>query len=107
MIRTVTALLLGLILLYGLMEAAPLLLGPSLAITSPKAFETFGDPVVTISGHVKRAAIFTLNGAPLLYDQQGNFSSTLTFPHGTSILTFVVADRFGRTITERRTIAIP
>ncbi len=107
MTRSITALIVGLVILYGLMEALPLLLGPSLAITSPSDYQTFTDPVVTISGHVKRAAVFTLNGAPLLFDQQGNFSSTLTFPHGTTILTFVVSDRFGRTITARRTIAIP
>ena len=107
MIRFVTALLLGIIVVYGLIEAIPLLLGPSLHIENPGDFATLKDPVVTVSGNVKRAAVFTLNGAPLLYDQQGNFSSTLTFPHGTSILTFVVADRFGHTITQRRTIAIP
>ena len=107
MTRSVTALLVGLIILYGLMEALPLLLGPSLAITSPTDYQTFTDPVVTISGHVKRAAVFTLNGAPLLFDQQGNFSSTLTFPHGGSILTFVATDRFGRSVKVTRSIFVP
>ena len=59
-----------------------------------------------MQGKVARAASLTLNGAPLLYDQNGVFSSTLTFPRGGSILTFVVIDRFGRTVTAARSIYV-
>ncbi len=92
---------------YGLIEAWPLIKGPSLSITSPADNGSFPDGTVRIEGRVKRAATITLNGVPLLHDQNGNFSSTLTFPRGGSILTLTVTDRFGRTVTETRSIFVP
>ncbi len=103
--------LIGLILLialgYGLVEAWPLIAGPHLTLTSPTSYGVYGSGIVPITGEVERAAELTLNGAPLLRDQNGTFSSTLTLPQGGSILTFVARDRFGRTVTERRTILVP
>ena len=55
-------------------------------------------------GDVEQALAEAKNGAPILRDQDGVFSSTLTFPRGGSILTFVVTDRFGRTVTANRPI---
>lgn len=92
---------------YGLVEAHPLLAGPTLSIASPKDFATSTDGVFTISGTEARAASLTLDGAPLLADENGFFSEELAFPSGTSILTFVATDRFGRTITKTRTIYVP
>ena len=92
---------------YGLVEAWPLLAGPTLSIISPANNASFACGIVSIQGRAARAAQLTLDGAPLLHDQNGDFSSTLTFPRGSSILTFVAADRFGRTITITRTIFVP
>lgn len=92
---------------YGLIEAWPLLAGPSLSIISPANNSTFMDGIVNVNGRVVRAATITLNGMLLLHDQRGNFSSTLTFPRGGSILTFVATDRFGRKVTETRSILVP
>lgn len=92
---------------YGLIEAWPLVAGPSLAIVSPSDAASFPGGIVEIIGKAPRAAQLTLNGAPLLRDQDGNFSSILTFPRGGSILTFVAADRFGRTVTATRSIFVP
>lgn len=92
---------------YGLVEAWPLLAGPTLSIISPANNASFAGGIVSIQGRAARAAQLTLDGAPLLHDQNGDFSSTLTFPRGSSILTFVAADRFGRTITITRTIFVP
>lgn len=107
MTRYLTLLVLLLVALYGLVEAWPLIAGPSLTIDSPADNATIEGGIVTVSGRVKRAAVFTLNGAAVLYDQEGRFSSTLTFPQGGSILTFVESDRFGRTITATRAIFVP
>ena len=106
MTRTLTVVVLVLVALYGLVEAWPLIVGPSLSITSPTEAATVEGGIVEVAGTVKRVAVFTLNGAPLLYDQEGRFSSTLTFPAGGSILTFVASDRFGRTITQTREIFV-
>lgn len=92
---------------YGLLEARPILLGPSVTITAPNDNAVFPGAIVSVSGTAARAASLTLDGAPLLPDRQGVFAATLTFPKGTSILTFVASDRFGRTITKTRTIFVP
>ena len=107
MTRYFILLTLALLAVYGLIEAWPLIRGPVLTIESPVDNETIQDGIVSIHGNVARAALFTLNGASLLHDQNGDFSSTFTFPRGGSILTFVAVDRFGRTITETRTIFVP
>ena len=106
-----TKYLIGAILLvlivYGLIEAWPLLVGPSLSITSPTENAPFPSGIVSIIGKAERASSVTLNGTVLLHDQNGDFSSTLTFPRGGSILTFVATDRFGRTVTATRNIFVP
>lgn len=103
--------LIGIILLvgvaYGVVEAWPLLRGTLLTVNTPTEHGVYEGGIVPISGRVERAAELTLNGSPLLRDQNGAFSSTLTFPAGGSILTFVARDRFGRTVTLRRTIFVP
>ncbi|HEY4500814.1 MAG TPA: hypothetical protein VJI70_00915 [Candidatus Paceibacterota bacterium] len=92
---------------YGLIKAWPLIAGPSLYIVSPTDNASSPGGIVVVSGRAERAATVMLNGAPLLHDQNGGFSSTLTFPRGGSILTFVVVDRFGRTVTATRVIYVP
>jgi len=91
---------------YGFIEAWPLLAGPSLVINSPTQNASYPDGIVSIQGNAARAAQLTLNGAPLLHDQNGGFSSTLTFPRGGSILTFEARDRFGRAVTATRSIFV-
>jgi hypothetical protein len=107
MTRYLIALVLILFIGYGLIEAWPLIAGPSLSIVSPIQDTSYPDGIVSIQGRATRAAALTLNGAPVLHDQNGGFSSTLTFPRGGSILTFVATDRFGRAVTATRTIFVP
>ena len=92
---------------YGLIEAWPLLEGPALRVDSPRDSTAFPEGIIVVRGNAARTATLTLNGAVLLHDQKGDFSSTLTFPRGGSILTFVALDRFGRTETITRTIFVP
>lgn len=107
MTRYLIALVLVVLFGYGFIEAWPLLAGPSLSIVSPEQNALYSDGIVSIQGNAARAAQLTLNGAPVLRDQNGSFSSTLTFPRGGSILTFVATDRFGRTVTATRSIFVP
>jgi|SRR3989344_1917093 len=106
-----TKYLLGAVLLvivvYGSIEAWPLIVGPSLSIKSPTDNASYPGGIVSIRGEAARAAVLSLNGAPLPHDQEGVFSSTLTFPRGGSILTFVAIDRFGRTVAATRSIFVP
>lgn len=107
MTRYLIAVVLVLVVGYGLIEAWPLLAGPSLRVDTPQDYASFPGGIVLIEGRVARVSLLSLDGAPLLRDEDGNFSTTLTFPHGTSILTFVATDRFGRRITTTRTIFVP
>jgi hypothetical protein len=106
-----TKYLIGAILLigacYGCVEAWPLIAGPTLSIASPLNNAAFPGGVISVRGVAVRAAQLTLDGATILHDQNGNFSSTLTFPRGGTILTFVAVDRFGRTTTATRSIFVP
>lgn len=95
------------LVIYGSIEAWPLITGPRLSVTSPAQNESFPSGIVTVKGSATRTAILTLNNVPLLRDQSGDFSSTLTFPRGGSILTFVATDRFGRNVTLIRTVFVP
>ncbi len=92
---------------YGLIEARPLLMGPSLTVDAPVDGARYGDGVVPIAGTAERDVSLLLDGAPLLPDQTGHFKVSLAFPSGSSILTFVATDRFGRSVTKTRTIYVP
>jgi hypothetical protein len=107
MLKYLAFILFLILAVYGLIEAWPLIVGPSLSITSPINNGSFPDGIVTIRGVAVRAAQLTLDGAPLLHEEDGTFSSTLTLPRGGSILTFVATDRFGRTVMATRSIFVP
>ncbi|MCR4333783.1 MAG: hypothetical protein NUV60_02090 [Patescibacteria group bacterium] len=92
---------------YGLVEAWPLWAGPSLSIVSPAEDASFSGGIVDIRGKATRTALLMLNGAPILRDQNGDFSSTMTFSRGGSILTLVATDRFGRSVSATRSIFVP
>jgi hypothetical protein len=101
------ALVLLLVLIYGALEAWPLIAGPRLIIESPPDNESFPGGIVEVRGRAIRAAELTLNGKLLLHEEKGDFSTVLALPSGGSILTFVATDRFGRRITQTRTIFVP
>ena len=95
------------LVVYGLIEARPILLGPGLSIITPEENASFQDGVVTVSGHAKRATTLVLNGAPILHEENGSFSSVITLPRGGSILTFMATDRFGKQSSITRTVFVP
>lgn len=107
MVRSLIALVLLVLVGYGIIEAWPLIQGPALSIDSPVDHASFPEGIVTVTGKASRISMLTLNGASLPHDIDGSFSSTLTFPRGASILTFVATDRFGRKMTATRSIFVP
>lgn len=106
MTKYLIALVLFILISYGLFEAWPLIVGPSLSIESPQNEQTFPDGIVTVKGRALRIALLTLDGASMLHDKDGVFSKALIFPRGESILTFVATDRFGRHVTITRSIFV-
>ncbi len=111
LLRTIIVVVLVLLLGYGAKEAWPLLRGPQLVITSPtqkvKNSELSDTGFITISGVATHTTGVSVNGASVLTDQQGHFSTTLTLPRGGAILAITAIDRFGRSVTEHRTVFVP
>ena len=105
--RVIVAGILIILMGYGLTEAWPLITGPRIVLTAPANDATVEGGVVTVSGTVFHEVSLALDGAPVLPDEKGAFSSTLAFPEGSSILTLVAKDRFGRTASLTRTIYVP
>ncbi len=105
--RYALAFVLALLAVYGAVKAGPLVLGPSLVVETPGDGATIESGVVEARGTARRTAWLTLDGAPLYPDQSGRFVTALAFPQGTSILTFVAHDRFGRSVTATRQIFVP
>lgn len=101
-LRLVAALLLVVLLGYGAVAAWPLLSGPRIEVSSPDDFGTSADGRIALAGRALHTETLWLNGAPLLIDQNGNFSLPLTLPSGGAILSLTATDRFGREVTERR-----
>lgn len=93
--------------LYGIVQVWPLVSGPTLSVISPEENAMVPDGIVTVQGVTAHIVQLTLNGAAILYDQKGAFSSTLTFPRGGSILTLEAVDRFGRKKTITRSLFVP
>jgi hypothetical protein len=105
--RVIIAVVLLAIVGYGIMEAIPLIAGPSLTIASPVNGASIPDGFMTVSGNAARISSLSLNGAPLLMDENGDFSRLIVLPHGSAILTFTATDRFGRTITREESVYAP
>jgi len=105
--RTIIVIVLVLLIGYGAKEAWPLLAGPQLSLTSPRNSERIDTGFTTISGTAIHTTGVTVDGATVLTDQQGHFSTALTLPRGGAILTISATDRFNRTVTEQRTVFVP
>lgn len=101
----------GLVLLallgYGLLEARHLIKGPSITLDIPSNYTTFSEGFIAVSGRANNTENLSFNGGPLPIDEEGNFTKTVVYAKGSGILTLTATDRFGRQVTERRTIFIP
>ncbi|MBU1292559.1 hypothetical protein KJ819_00645 [Patescibacteria group bacterium] len=104
--RPLVALILIALVGYGATRIWPLLSGPSLSFT-PQEHAVLPDGNLALVGKALHTENLWLNGAPLLIDEEGNFSTSLVLPQGNAILSLTATDRFGHEITERRTVFVP
>jgi len=104
--KTIAAVFLIVLLGYGAVAAHPLLAGPTLSIVSPNSQAPLSEGYTVIEGTAAYTKTLWLNGAPLLMDESGNFRTTLTLPSGGAILSLTATDRFGREVTERRSVFV-
>lgn len=102
--RTITAIVLLLLAGYGIYAGASLVRGPVITLTSPAPFVHLEDGTLRIEGKALHTDTLWLNGAPLLMDESGRFSTILTLPSGGAILSLTATDRFGRERTVRRSV---
>lgn len=105
-IRFLATLTLIIVAGYGLIKAWPLLSGPELVLTSPTLGAVSPDGFITVSGKALHTQSLSLDGGPLLLDEQGNFSRTLLLPRGGVILSLTATDRFGRTTSKQPALLI-
>lgn len=106
-LRILLVAVLVLVVGYGTSEAIPLIQGPDITLESPVAHARTADGFVTISGIAHRTDTLTLNGSPLLIDENDRFSRTLLLPPGGAILSLAASDRFGRAKSITRSVLIP
>lgn len=106
-IKSLAAIVLIILLGYGVVEARHLLSGPSIDLDIPSNYTTFEEGFVTISGRANNAENLTLNGGPLPIDEEGAFQKIILLPSGSGILSLTATDRFGRQASITRTIFIP
>jgi hypothetical protein len=105
-IRVATLLVLLVLVGYGVIEAMPLIEGPSLSVTITQ--EASSTPsIVTVAGNATRVTELSLDGAAVLTDESGAFSRVITLPRGGSILSLTATDRFGRSITKQQDVYVP
>jgi hypothetical protein len=107
MLRTLVVIVLLLVLLYGGYRAIPLLSGPDIELMSPTEGQSFPDGFTAIEGIASHSESLSLNGAPLLIDEAGHFKTSLVLPPGGAILSLTATDRFGKSITVRRSVFVP
>lgn len=82
--------------LYVIFQARNLILGPRLAIISPKPNETITGPVIEVVGSAENVSFITLNDHQIFIDDTGHFKENLLPSPGLVILRLVGKDRFGR-----------
>ncbi len=87
-----------LFVLYAGFETVKLFLGPSLIIDTPKDFATVNEPLINVSGTVKRVAYITINDRQIFADTTGKFSDKLLLLSGYNIIKIEVKDRFDKVL---------
>lgn len=99
--RLAIALVVLLVMGYGLFEARRLLAGPVLVIDAPVNGSATTSPVVTVTGRVENISFLTINDKPAFADEQGRFVYRYSPPMGYTALTARAVDRFGRRVEQR------
>lgn len=92
------ALLLGIILIYGLFRVYPIVVGPVITLTSPQDGEIVASSTFLVTGKVARAKEITLQGRPITIDTEGNFKETLVTHSPYTILVLEAIDTYGKKV---------
>ncbi len=86
---------------YCLFQARFLVFGPGITIESPLDGAVATSSSLTMVGRARNAAWISLNGAQIFTDERGHWQEKLILSPGTSIMTVLVRDRFGREVEKQ------
>jgi hypothetical protein len=85
---------------YGLWGAYPLLVGPSITITSPQNDSTVASTTFQLIGTVTRVKDIRIQGRSIPIDKSGNFTEVLVAQAPFTIITITATDFYNKTITK-------
>lgn len=89
-------------LIYALIEARGLFLGPTIILDSPKEGISTTSPLILLSGQSLRTKVLLANGGKVFIDTSGYFSEHLVLSPGYNIMTIVATDARGKQHTLTR-----
>jgi hypothetical protein len=83
-------------LIYALIEARGLFVGPTITLTSPPEGMSTSSPLILLSGQSLRTKELTVNGGKVFIDTSGYFTEHLVLSPGYNIMTIVATDARGK-----------
>lgn len=92
------------VLVYGFYKALPLILGPSVAVSTPIEGELVAGDIIEVSGSVVRSKKLFINNIPTAFTEDGLFNTRIPVFKGHNIIVVEVQDKFGRNFSLTRNI---
>lgn len=88
-----------LLVIYGLFNAKHLIVGPSIEIFNPLAYETETDEnVIVVRGRAQNTAFLSLNERQIFVNTEGFFEEKLLLTEGFNIISIKARDRFKKEV---------
>jgi uncharacterized protein YfaP (DUF2135 family) len=101
---TAAAALIIAIIGYAAYQAKGVTLGPSIHVDQDLNGTSTNEPVITLSGTIRRANAISLNGRPIYVDLEGRFSERFALMPGTNILVITARGADGREVQRTLTV---
>jgi hypothetical protein len=86
---------------YSAYQVKNIARGMVITVDAPQAGETVQNSLVTIAGTALHAASISLNGRPILLNEEGGFREPLLLAPGYNVVTVFAKDRFGNAVEKK------
>ncbi|MEX1087335.1 MAG: hypothetical protein WEC58_02305 [Candidatus Paceibacterota bacterium] len=97
---TIGALVVCLLVGYGLFQARDLISGPNVSIQHPQNGATVRTTLVNVEGITSNISAISLNDRTIYINEEGQFEEPVVLAQGYNVITIEATDRFGRTTTD-------
>jgi hypothetical protein len=104
--RLLVALVILVVVSYGVFESRRLVKGPTIIIDSPQDGSATTTALVMVTGTAKNISFLSINDGPAYTDEDGKFVYRFSPPLGYTVVTVAATDRFGRRASEKITFNI-